>query len=154
MRSYNLDFHLPEDLPSRLAGELSAEAWKEVWQDCVQCGSCTHVCPSCVCFFLEDTTRGDSFEKRRTWDSCLFPGYARMASGVSPRPHLYERYRNRLACKYVYLVRNFGLVGCTGCGRCIDGCAGRIDKRKVLRKIFEKSQATVRYEPVKHLSAD
>ncbi|MCM8769554.1 MAG: 4Fe-4S dicluster domain-containing protein [Candidatus Omnitrophica bacterium] len=148
---FNQPFNFPSDLPNKIQPLLLAEEWKEVWQKCVQCGSCNFICPSCACFFLEDQSRGESFEKARTWDACLFPGYARMASGVSPRPHLYERYRNRLACKYVYLPGNFGLVGCTGCGRCIDGCAGRIDKRKVLTKIFGKNPNSVIYEPAKHL---
>lgn len=148
IRQINRKFNLPEKIPEDISSRLSAQEWNQVWQSCVQCGSCTNSCPSCVCFFLEDITEKDYFRKRRTWDSCLFPGYARMASGVSPRPHLHERFRNRYACKYTYMVKNFNLVGCTGCGRCIQGCAGKIDKRKVLSKIIALKSGDVLYEPV------
>jgi len=60
-----------------------------------------------------------------------------MASGATPRPTLYDRYANRLLCKYWYMVENFGMVGCTGCGRCIAGCIGKIDKRKVLSEFLK-----------------
>lgn len=115
---------------------------KEYWEkpkdikNCVQCGSCTANCPTCVCFLLEDTSDDGFFKKMKVWDSCLFPGYARMASGATPRPSLYERYANRLLCKYWYMNENFKIFGCTGCGRCITGCIGKIDKRKVLKEIL------------------
>ncbi len=148
---HNEQFHIPEKIGQIFKNVFSLDEWKEVWKNCVQCGSCTNICPSCVCFFLEDTSKGGNFQKNKIWDSCLLPGYARMASGVSPRPLLYERYRNRLACKYMYMVEHFKMVGCTGCGRCIAGCPGRIDKRKVLSCVFSKRIEDVRYESVKYL---
>ncbi len=108
-------------------------------ENCVQCGSCTNNCPTCVCFLLEDTGDSRQFRKTKVWDSCLFPGYAKMAGGASPRPTLYDRYANRLLCKYWYMVDNFGIKGCTGCGRCIDGCIGKIDKRGVLTEVLREN---------------
>lgn len=121
---------------------------KEYWEkikdveNCVSCGSCTFNCPTCVCFLLEDTTDKDFFKKIKIWDSCQFPGYARMASGATPRPTLYERFANRYLCKYWYMVENFGISGCTGCGRCISGCIGKIDKRKVMTEILREKVKT------------
>jgi len=125
-----------------LKGAYQTELWKmpkEV-ENCVQCGSCTNNCPTCVCFLLEDTGNQKEMRKTKVWDSCLFPGYARMAAGTSPRPTLYDRYANRLLCKYWYMVENFGMKGCTGCGRCIAGCAGKIDKRRVVTEILREKR--------------
>ncbi|MBN1445763.1 MAG: 4Fe-4S dicluster domain-containing protein [Candidatus Omnitrophica bacterium] len=126
-----------------LKGACQTELWripKEV-ENCVQCGSCTNNCPTCVCFLLEDTgNRKEEMRKTKVWDSCLFPGYARMAAGASPRPTLYDRYANRLLCKYWYMVENFGMKGCTGCGRCIAGCAGKIDKRRVITEVLREKE--------------
>ncbi|MCM8764846.1 MAG: 4Fe-4S dicluster domain-containing protein, partial [Candidatus Omnitrophica bacterium] len=151
INKYNQQFHIPEGIGNSFKNIFPAEQWEEIWKNCVQCGSCTNICPSCVCFFLEDISKADNFSKAKIWDSCLFPGYARMASGVSPRPLLSERYKNRLACKYMYMVENFGMIGCTGCGRCIAGCPGKIDKRKVLSCVFSSRVEDVRYESVKYL---
>jgi len=123
----------------KIKGLYEKEYWKKIKDiaNCVQCGSCTSNCPSCVCLLLEDIGDKDYFKKIKVWDSCLYPGYARMASGASPRPSLYERYANRFLCKYWYMFENFGTKGCTGCGRCISGCIGKIDKRKVLEELLK-----------------
>lgn len=151
IKKHNEQFHIPEKIRDLFKNIFSSSVWEEIWQNCVQCGSCTNICPSCVCFFLEDISKNSNFSKSKIWDSCLLPGYARMASGVSPRPLLSERYRNRLACKYMYMVEHFNMIGCTGCGRCIAGCPGKIDKRKVLGCVFEGKSGDVRYESLKYL---
>ncbi|MDD3726020.1 MAG: 4Fe-4S dicluster domain-containing protein [Candidatus Ratteibacteria bacterium] len=139
IKEQNRDFDI-EHATEKLKGAYHTELWKHLKdiENCVQCGSCTNNCPSCVCFLLEDTGTQEEIRKVKVWDSCLFPGYARMAAGVSPRPTLYDRYANRLLCKYWYLVENYGKIGCTGCGRCIAGCAGKIDKRKVLTEALRE----------------
>lgn len=148
---HNEEFFIPENISERFNEIFDSKIWEDVWQRCVQCGACTSICPSCVCFFLEDKSNKEKFIKNKLYDSCLLPGYARMASGVSPRPLLMERYRNRLACKYMYMFQHFNIVGCTGCGRCIAGCPGKIDKRKVLSCIFSNKIGEVRYESLKYL---
>jgi len=132
----DFDFKNIEDLK----GIYQKEYWEKLKdiENCVSCGSCTFNCPTCVCFLLEDITDVGNFRKVKVWDSCLFPGYARMASGATPRPSLFERYGNRLLCKYWYMMENFGILGCTGCGRCISGCIGKIDKRKVITEILRE----------------
>jgi len=141
IKEQNREFDL-EEITEKLKGAYQTELWRQPKdiENCVQCGSCTNNCPTCVCFLLEDTGSQEIMKKVKVWDSCLFPGYARMAAGVSPRPTLYDRYANRLLCKYWYIVENFGMKGCTGCGRCIAGCAGKIDKRKVLTEVLRERQ--------------
>lgn len=133
-----------EDFKMKGLENLKGMYHKEYWQNiediknCVSCGSCTFSCPTCVCFLLEDISEIEFFKKVKIWDSCQFPGYAKMASGATPRPTLFERYANRLLCKYWYMKENFGILGCTGCGRCINGCLGKIDKRKVIDEVLIK----------------
>jgi sulfhydrogenase subunit beta (sulfur reductase) len=73
--------------------------------------------------------------KLRGWDSCMYSGYAVTAGGGTPRPKLVERFRNRYFCKFKYLPLNYGLLGCTGCGRCVEGCQGKIDMRETLKDL-------------------
>jgi ferredoxin len=113
------------------------EGWLEESRECVGCGACTNVCPTCYCLILNDETEQGPFVKVRSYDSCQWHGYARVASGASPRPHMHERFRNRYLCKLVLMKDQFGLLGCTGCGRCTDACPGGIDFRGAVRRLME-----------------
>ena len=118
------------------------EAWQQFAADCVECGACTNICPTCHCFYLYDQALGpEQFERVRTWDSCLLGTYHRMAGGVSmklsPRPSLFSRLGNRVLHKFAYSSEQYGLLGCVGCGRCIDACAGAIDIRQVVQELKE-----------------
>jgi NAD-dependent dihydropyrimidine dehydrogenase PreA subunit len=130
----NKGFTAKESYESRFADAWESDAWKKHAEPCVECGACNHACPTCHCYFLDDITR-KSFVKLRGWDSCQYSGYAVTAGGGTPRPHLYERFRNRYYCKFKYLLKNFGQYGCTGCGRCIEGCQGQIDMRAALKDL-------------------
>ena len=126
------------DLQKRAKDNYSSNWWKEASKTCVQCAGCNSICPSCYCFFLLDASVVDSelpdtnFEKLRYWDACHHTGYARVAGGMNPRPKLFERFRNRYQCKFNFRKENFGIYACSGCGRCIDVCPGKIDIRKVM----------------------
>ncbi len=114
------------------------EDWSEASADCVGCGACTHICPTCYCLILNDEGRGADFVKVRSYDSCQWHGYARVAAGVSPRPRIAERFRHRYLCKLVTMKTEFGSLGCTGCGRCTEACPGGIDFRKVVHDLMTK----------------
>jgi len=116
------------------------EAWQRFAADCVECGACTNICPTCYCFYLYDQVLGpEEFERVRTWDSCLLSTYHRMAGGVgmklTPRPRLSSRLANRVLHKFTYSPEQCGLLGCVGCGRCIDACLGAIDIREVVQAL-------------------
>jgi len=110
--------------------------WVDEAFTCCGCGGCTNICPTCYCMILNDETNGDVFTKDRSYDSCQVHGYARVAGGASPRPKMYERFRNRYLCKFRYMPGNFDLLGCTGCGRCSEVCAGKIEFREVMRRML------------------
>lgn len=130
----NKAYKLPKDITALISGSWESDVWKAHSETCVECGACNHACPTCHCYFLDDVTRKE-FVKLRGWDSCQYSGYAVTAGGGTPRPHLYERFRNRYFCKLKYLLENYDHLGCTGCGRCIEGCQGRIDMRAALNDL-------------------
>jgi len=138
----NREFRTERPFPTVVKEEYASSEWEEAAKTCVECGACTNICPSCYCFLLVDTKDEGKFPKVKFWDSCQHTGFARVAAGVNPRAKLYERLRNRYLCKYEYRPENFGIVACTGCGRCVEACQGKIDKREVIKKLEERSGET------------
>jgi formate hydrogenlyase subunit 6/NADH:ubiquinone oxidoreductase subunit I len=137
--SQNASFERKQEYgPMRESGE---DPWIQESQDCVGCGACTNICPTCYCLILNDEGTGDNFVKVRSYDSCQLHGYARVAGGASPRPHMHQRFRNRYLCKFLYLKENFGELGCTGCGRCTEACPGEIDFRAVVQARVGKADS-------------
>jgi sulfhydrogenase subunit beta (sulfur reductase) len=116
------------------------ESWIEDSRTCVGCGGCTNICPTCYCIILNDETTAKQFVKVRSTDSCQLHGYAKVAGGATPRPKMYQRFRNRYLCKFDYMKSNFDLIGCVGCGRCIDVCPGEIEFRAGVQKNMQLSK--------------
>ncbi len=129
LEAQNAAFEAKPEYP-RLKKSARA-AWLKESEECVGCGACTNICPTCYCLILNEEGEGESFIKVRSYDSCQWHGYARVAGGASPRPRMDQRFRNRYLCKFLYMQENFGELGCTGCGRCIEACPGEIDIRSV-----------------------
>ncbi len=122
-------------------------AWSPYAGDCVECGACTNICPTCHCFYLYDQALGpERFERVRTWDSCLLGTYHRMAGGVNikatPHPSLTGRLANRVLHKMVYSPQQYSLLGCTGCGRCVDACLGGLDVRTIIAAVAAPDRET------------
>jgi len=119
-----------------------AKTWEQdIAGTCVECDACRFTCGTCYCFLLGETVR--KWDRIRTWDSCQSVGYGRVAGGANPRRTRGERLRNLYTCKLQYRPDNFGVYACTGCGRCIDVCQGKIDIRESLQKLYDE-QAAVR----------
>lgn len=116
--------------------------WREMVSQCLSCGICTYVCPTCYCFSITDEMKENRGERIRSWDSCMFFTYTLEASGHNPRPTRLERYRNRVGHKFGYFPEKYqGMLACCGCGRCIRGCPVSIDIRRVAENLKEKSDA-------------
>jgi sulfhydrogenase subunit beta (sulfur reductase) len=117
-------------------GKLVSEAGQDIWikyaSKCVSCGACTTICPSCTCFLLIDKP---DFEKVKQTDACQYPGFERVAGGEDPLFELPHRFRNRYMCKYVWKPQKFSNIACTGCGRCIEACIGRINKNELFMEL-------------------
>jgi len=61
----------------------------------------------------------------RIWDSCQYSAFTLEASGHNPREAKEERMKRRFYHKVSaqYYVKD-GLLGCVGCGRCVQVCLG------------------------------
>lgn len=111
-----------------------SDVWGKEAERCVECGACNFVCPTCHCFLLSDHGR-ERFRRARNWDACQYKGFARVGGGANPRPELYQRLRNRYEKKFHFCPVVIGVSGCTGCGRCVEACIGKIDMREVLKHL-------------------
>jgi len=133
VRQINSNFDIKAPFLDLLREKLVSPVWNESSKTCVTCGACTQICPTCYCFLIEETKgkKENNFSKSRYWDSCQYTGFARVAGGANPRKKRYERLRHRYLHKFDYIRENFGFDGCTGCGRCVAVCQGKIDMRKV-----------------------
>jgi len=131
-------------------GRVKPELWEEMGRECFSCGACTHLCPMCTCFdvqdFMEDSQCG---VRERCWDSCQYAGYTREASGHNPRGAAARRIERRFYHKLSYqYMQEDGHHGCVGCGRCIIACEAMqlLDLPAVLKRLRREGQPV---EPVR-----
>ncbi len=134
----NADFTLGAPAQAILEQRYESDVFDERAETCVECQACTRVCPTCHCFYLYDTKQKDYFGKMKMWDSCMRVGYAGVAGGGNPRKMLGDRLRHRLMHKFAYFVERYGVDMCVGCGRCVDGEAGDVDIRVVLKRLSDE----------------
>lgn len=131
----------PKDLLQPLFNKkFNSTLWDETSKTCVECGACNVICPACHCFVLKEQETQDGFERLRLWDSCLLLSFARVAGGANPRKLLAQRLRNRFDKKFNFFPDMIARFGCTGCGRCIEACPGKIDIREVLSKLGDEGR--------------
>ena len=140
LEAQNEGLRVTDKVQEALLAQQGSDAWKEQAADCVECAACTFICPTCHCFYLYDQVAGpEKFERVRSWDSCILGDYSRMAgpkgAKPTPRPALRTRFANRVLHKYAFSPQQYALLGCTGCGRCIEACFGKIDIRRVLKEL-------------------
>lgn len=133
------DAHL---VPELLLSNLEHPHWKEVAARCLSCTSCTQVCPTCFCWDVEDETSldGNTTQRTRVWDSCFDLAYSAQAGG-NTRPTTRSRYRQWLTHKMGSWEKQFGVLGCVGCGRCITWCPAGIDITEEIKAIRERQSA-------------
>ncbi len=122
-----------EAIAGRDSAELfNASFWEEVQFACINCGTCTFLCPTCWCFDIQDEVSGEKGERVRLWDSCMFPLFTLHGSGHNPRSQKLQRVRQRFMHKLKYYQDKYHQgVACVGCGRCVTQCPVNIDIRSV-----------------------
>lgn len=132
--------HVPTDrLREKDVKDLfDAPFWDDVAFACINCGTCTFLCPTCWCFDIQDEVTKKEGDRIRNWDSCMFPLFTLHASGHNPRAEKVQRVRQRFMHKLKYYVDKYGNgVACVGCGRCVRYCPVNIDIRDVFKLMNE-----------------
>lgn len=115
-----------------------APFWEEVSFACINCGTCTFLCPTCWCFDIQDETCGTECVRYKNWDSCMFPLFTLHGTGHNPRGSKLHRVRQRFLHKLKYFVDKYDQgIMCVGCGRCIRQCPVNIDIRRVAKLMNE-----------------
>ncbi|MFN2144140.1 MAG: 4Fe-4S dicluster domain-containing protein [Anaerolineales bacterium] len=127
-----------ESVPDAILNNLEHGHWLDVSARCMSCGNCTFVCPTCFCWDAVDevsvTTKETS--RYRVWDSCFNLAYSAQAGG-NTRPSTKSRYRQWLSHKFGNWQKQFDVLGCVGCGRCITWCPAGIDVTEEV-KVFQE----------------
>jgi sulfhydrogenase subunit beta (sulfur reductase) len=126
------------DLPPLLGSAHESPHWQELGDQCLACGMCTQVCPTCYCFNIEDKvnlklTEGQRF---RSWDSCQVNDFAMVAGGHNFREKRAARQRHRFMRKGKYQYDANDMVGCVGCGRCATACLVQIAPIKTFNELW------------------
>jgi formate hydrogenlyase subunit 6/NADH:ubiquinone oxidoreductase subunit I len=120
-------------------GAVDEKIWEYFGSKCISCGGCAYVCPTCTCFNVYDQeSSAGSGLRLRAWDTCLFGGFTREASGHNPRPTQASRLQRRHEHKLLYYNKTDiqeALCGCVGCGRCSDFCPVKIGTLEVVKAI-------------------
>lgn len=105
--------------------------WKQFDEDCIACGGCNTVCPTCSCFDTVDVIYNETSpdgERRRVWSGCMLRDFTQTAGGGMARKTQGANMRFKVLHKmYDFKERFGGAHMCVGCGRCIDRCPKDID---------------------------
>lgn len=116
---------------------FNSKVWDKVAEPCVGCGTCTYVCPTCMCFDVRDFDTGKGVRQIRCWDSCMHNDFTQMAA-ENPRHTQKERSRQRFMHKLMYYpMAHEDMFACTGCGRCIENCPVNMNIVKVIKAVNE-----------------
>ncbi len=137
-KTFNVLPFADEKLYERL--EWDNPVWAEIARKCIGCGACSYMCPSCSCFDMQDEVCGGCVERYRCRDTCQFEDFTLMGAGHNPRSEALPRSRQRLLHKFKYQLEQCGVVGCTGCGRCVELCRVNVDIRDVLCRVCAEKE--------------
>ena len=105
-------------------------------EKCIVCGGCNFYCPTCSCYNMSDIQRRATVERERFWDSCMLRGFTWLAGGTFERDAIGARMKQRLMHKLSYTVEHYGMLSCTGCGRCSQVCHSYIYMEDMIRDIL------------------
>lgn len=125
------------DLTRILDMEFAATAWQRWGQQCLFCGICANVCPTCYCYGVEhlvETCLTRAKKVRRLY-SCNLVDFAEVAESRNFRPESASRIKYRYYHKHRGFVERFEESLCVGCGRCGRACLAGITVPEVINSI-------------------
>jgi sulfhydrogenase subunit beta (sulfur reductase) len=129
-----------QGLKDILTQRFSDPVWGVISEKCIGCGVCTYLCPTCHCFDICDEALYREGKQIRIWDSCQYPLFTKLASGLNPRDTVEKRIRQRIMHKFAYSPDEQGIL-CTGCGRCVIECPVNLDIREALEILLRTGAA-------------
>lgn len=146
--------------------KVEPEVWQAAGIQCLTCSGCSNVCPTCSCYATRDvgsdingsgmaaertasvtvkaikSAAQSEFTRERFWDSCLYEGFQKEASGNNPAEAAGQRVARFWYHKFSEdFVKDFGRYGCVGCGRCDQVCPGVIGAKSIMTTIANDSHA-------------
>ena len=114
--------------------------WEEFSRQCIGCGACTFLCPTCHCFDIVDEGTLNKGARLKNWDACQMKTFTMHTSGHNPRSSQDQRWRQRIMHKFKYYVDKFDDILCVGCGRCSRHCPVDMNISECLSLIQEKNK--------------
>ncbi|HVP17711.1 MAG TPA: 4Fe-4S dicluster domain-containing protein [Spirochaetia bacterium] len=119
-------------------GAYNHPVWKETARKCHSCGTCNVCCPTCYCFDVDDqiVLGTEAGSRVRTWDSCQFLDFTKVAGGEAFRDKRHDRVRHRMSRKFAYITDATGQPFCVGCGRCVRQCTAQINIVDVMNALL------------------
>lgn len=126
-----------KDIPEMLRRNFESNVWKQEGERCLNCTSCTQVCPSCYCFYIKDELGLEEGKSKRTrcLDSCFLDRFSRISKEVVFRKSNGAKLRQFVCHNFYYSQEKHNITKCVGCGRCIEVCPVKISITEVLKKI-------------------
>ncbi len=117
--------------------------WAEYDEQCLRCGGCNTVCPTCSCFDTVDVIYDENSldgERRRVWSSCMLDSFTETAGGGRARSTAGANMRFKTLHKVYDYKKRFHADEnmCVGCGRCIARCPRKIDFLDTINRLHDE----------------
>lgn len=125
------------DLTKILDMEFQADVWHKWGDQCLSCGTCANVCPTCYCYGVEESVALDLSRAQKTkfLYSCNLIDFAEVAGGHNFRPESHTRLKYRYYHKHRGFVEAYEESLCVGCGRCGESCLAGITVPEVIASV-------------------
>jgi len=111
--------------------------WEELGKQCLACGKCSIVCPTCFCFDFKDNSDPSNNSRQRCWGNCFYNDFSLVAGGNKELDTVKKKIYFWYVHKFVRIPKEYGLPGCVSCGRCSRTCPVGIDIAKNIQRVIK-----------------